>query len=448
MKNIELSQNIQDITEEDQEKKWKKTLYVIIIGQIFSLMSFGFGVPFIPYYIATMGDFPKETIDYYTGLSSFLLSLGMLAMAPVWGMLADKYGKKSMLQRSMTFGCITMALLSFAQTPTQVMLLRFSQGLFTGTIAASSCYIGTYAPKSRMSYSLGLLASANAIGFAIGPAIGGLVADLTDYKISFLIGASIMSIALFTITFFLKEPKIQINKEKKEEYIEHKHQKNCKQNTCECKHHLLFFTKNQVYDGISKIDYLFMSMLGMIKFLITFFMPYLPLYIMSLSRNLDHISSKIGIINLLLGISTALAGVTLVKFADRKNKNILTRNILLFTMLISIMMYLSHTIVSFIILYIVFQYLMSSIEPITVSNNATSTQMHNKGVFFGMQSMIQSIGSMISPVAATFLAIHFGYKSIILAMPLCIIFLLFTNEWIIGLMYPNNKNKLIHILKH
>lgn len=444
---MELSRNIQDFVEEEQAKKWKKTLYVIIIGQIFSLMSFGFGVPFIPYYIATMGDFPKETVDYYTGLSSFLLSLGMLAMAPVWGMLADKYGKKSMLQRSMAFGCITMALLSFAQTPAQVMLLRFSQGLFTGTIAASSCYIGTYAPKSKMSYSLGLLASANAIGFAIGPAIGGLVADLTDYKISFLIGASIMSISLFTITFFLKEPKSQMIPNQKQDRQIAPNQI-CRQKTCECKHHMLFFTKNHVYDGISKIDYLFMSMLGMIKFLITFFMPYLPLYIMSLSANTDHISFKIGIINLLLGISTALAGVTLVKFADYKDKNILTRNILIFTLLVSVLMYISYTILSFIILYIVFQYLMSSIEPITVSNNATNTQMYNKGAFFGMQSMVQSIGAMISPVVATFLAIRFGYRSIILAMPLCLFLLLIANQRIIKLMYPNNKNKLIHILRH
>ena len=79
------------------ENSWKKTLYLVWFVQILSLMSFSFGLPFLPYYIQDLGMVDPERVRLFTGILSAAPAIGMGIMAPVWGMVADRFGKKTML---------------------------------------------------------------------------------------------------------------------------------------------------------------------------------------------------------------------------------------------------------------------------------------------------------------------------------------------------------------
>jgi len=116
---------------------WRRNLAFAWIAQILSLSGFGFALPFIPFFIQELGVTDAEELRLWTGVLASAPALSMAVMAPVWGLLADRMGRKLMMLRAMLFGAIILAGLSLSQTVTTVFVLRVAQGLFTGTMTAA-----------------------------------------------------------------------------------------------------------------------------------------------------------------------------------------------------------------------------------------------------------------------------------------------------------------------
>lgn len=115
-------------------ERWKINLYTVWFSQVVSLMSFGFGMPFLPFYIQELGVTDPDRIKLYSGILSAAPAITMAVMAPIWGMAADRWGKKLMLLRAMLFASVVIGGMGFATSPQQLVALRFIQGVFTGTI--------------------------------------------------------------------------------------------------------------------------------------------------------------------------------------------------------------------------------------------------------------------------------------------------------------------------
>ncbi len=163
-------------------ERWKVNLYIIWFTQIISLMSFGLSLPFLPYYIQELGIKDLDRLKFYTAITSAAPALGMGLMAPIWGILADRYGKKLMLLRAVFCASIVLLGLSLSVEVWQIILLRICQGLLTGTVGASSAFIASNTPDDKLSYSLGFLSSSTFIGLSAGPAIGGIIAESMGYR--------------------------------------------------------------------------------------------------------------------------------------------------------------------------------------------------------------------------------------------------------------------------
>ena len=99
---------------------------------------------------------------------------GLMIGALVLGTLGDRIGRKSILLLSTaTFGVFSLAT-SFATSPDQMLLLRFLTGLgLGGAMPVAIALVSEYAP-TRMKATM---VTITVCGFAIGPAIGGLVAS-------------------------------------------------------------------------------------------------------------------------------------------------------------------------------------------------------------------------------------------------------------------------------
>ncbi|MBF0544452.1 MAG: MFS transporter [Candidatus Riflebacteria bacterium] len=111
-------------------------------------------------------------------------------MSPIWGSLADKFGKKAMVLRAVFGISITVGLMSFATTPWHLLFLRICQGCVGGFIASSIALMASLSPKEIIGYSLGTLNSAILAGTFVGPLLGGVFADFLGFRNLFLfIGA-------------------------------------------------------------------------------------------------------------------------------------------------------------------------------------------------------------------------------------------------------------------
>ncbi len=166
---------------------WRKNLYVIWGAQFLAMAGMSMAMPFMPFYIRTLGVTELASVKRWSGVvfaGPFLVSV---FMAPVWGLVSDRYSRKLMVVRAFLGIALATGLMGFAQSVTQLFLLRMLQGGFSGFMSASVALVSTTTPKERMGYSLGFLQTSTATGSVVGPLMGGVLADLVGYRAIFFI---------------------------------------------------------------------------------------------------------------------------------------------------------------------------------------------------------------------------------------------------------------------
>jgi MFS transporter, DHA1 family, multidrug resistance protein len=144
-------------------------------------------------------------LDLWTAAAVSASGISMAIASPIWGVLGDRYGRKPMLIRSMLGGAITVGLIFFAQTPLQLMILRFVQGATAGTVAAATALVAVETPRSRVGWSLGVGNSGVALGSAIGPVVGGVAANFIGLREVFLGGGVLLFVSLIPVVLIVRE---------------------------------------------------------------------------------------------------------------------------------------------------------------------------------------------------------------------------------------------------
>jgi DHA1 family multidrug resistance protein-like MFS transporter len=279
-------------------ERWRVNLYTIWISQVLSLMSFGFGMPFLPFYIQEMGIVDPDKLKIYTGILNAAPAITMGLMAPIWGILADKYGKKLMLLRAMFCATFILAGMGLVANAEQLIALRLFQGLFTGTVTAANVMIAAGTPRQHLSYALGFLSSSQFIGSSFGPVLGGFFAEYVGYRSSFYLGAAVMLLDFFLVLFLAKEENI-IQEGMDAENIKEK-------------------TGTAAVFTVTMLAMLFI--LFFTRIARTVFNPYIPLFVQEIQAGIKGAASTTGIINGITGLMTALAGATLSRLGDKHDK--------------------------------------------------------------------------------------------------------------------------------
>lgn len=196
---------------------WKKTLGVSWVAQFISLMGFTFVLPFLPYYIRELGVVGDANVRRWAGIVTAASPVTMMIFALIWGSLADRYGRKLMLLRSMFGAAIALGLMAVAQNVGHLVVCRLLQGALSGTVVASTALVAGTAPAERSGFALGMMQSANYFGASAGPLIGGILADAFGYRRTFLIAAGLLVVGGLLVTFALKEQSIPPDRSRKGE---------------------------------------------------------------------------------------------------------------------------------------------------------------------------------------------------------------------------------------
>lgn len=360
---------------------WKRNLYILWFTQTLSTMSFGFGVPLIPFYIQELGVNDPAQINLFVGILNSAPAVTMALVSPIWGKLSDRYGRKPMIIRAMASASIIIALMGMVKDVNQLVILRTFQGLFTGTVAAASTFVAAGTPKEDLSYALGFLSSSTFLGSSLGQSLGGLAAETFGNRISFFIGAAIMSFGVILAITLLKEDPSTFGRADKE-----------KQATMQLK------------DLIALVGML-LIMLMLQRFVRSIFDPFMPLYLQQL-RGPDRIKAVTGYVRMAISIATALAGLTLTRLRGDKTKTVV--GLLLITSLFAASLLIFRGFWPFVILFTIMSFFLGGIEPLITSMSAERVDSRNRGTLFGYQGMVGSLGWMIAPLAGSFLSIRFG----------------------------------------
>lgn len=186
-------------------ERWQRNLAALAFAQALTMVAFSFVFSFFPLYVQTLGVHGTEEAAQWAGAIIASTALAMAISQPIWGNLADRWGRKPMLLRSMVGGACTLTLMGMVSAPEHLVVLRFVQGLVTGTVAAGNALVAASAPKRRLGFALGLMQVAFFFGSSVGPLLGGIMADLWGFRVPFFAAGVLMVLGFFTVLTLVHE---------------------------------------------------------------------------------------------------------------------------------------------------------------------------------------------------------------------------------------------------
>jgi DHA1 family multidrug resistance protein-like MFS transporter len=142
-------------------------------------------MPFLPLFIGQLGVADVGQIAMWTGLSLGVTPGLTALLAPAWGRLGDRYGRKIMVERSLISFVVLFAAMGYVTRAWHVLVLRAVQGLFAGYGSLSVAMAAESAPPNRMPSAIGAVQTAQRIGPAVGPLIGGVLAQVVGLRHAF-----------------------------------------------------------------------------------------------------------------------------------------------------------------------------------------------------------------------------------------------------------------------
>jgi DHA1 family multidrug resistance protein-like MFS transporter len=369
---------------------WKRNLYALWIAQTLVLTAFSFRDAFLPFYMEDLGDLTTDQAALWSGISMAGGSLVMVVAAPFWGTMADRRGRKPMVLRAMWAAMITSFLMAFAATPWQMVALRMIEGAFAGTVAACAALVASTAPKEKMGYALGMIQTAVFVGASVGPFLGGVIADLAGYRVTFLCSTVLFAAGGLIVFFFVRE---------RFQPVERGSERG------------LAAIKASRAWLLTPTLLAMTSVLVLMRFVQSGGRPILPLYIEELGSYTDaRAASLAGLSFGLAGLTSAISSMLLGRRGDRVGH----QKILVICLIAAVVFYFPMAAVmsawQVIVLQGCFGFAVGGLLPSTNAIIAATTPAERRGSVFGFTASAGSMGAFVGPLIGSVLAATLGFR--------------------------------------
>jgi MFS transporter, DHA1 family, multidrug resistance protein len=184
---------------------WFRNQLAVTVASFVGFMGFTLVMPFLPLYFRELGLRDVGQIALWTGFSMGVTPALTAVLAPAWGRLADRFGRKIMVERSLFSFVLVMGAMAFVREPWHVFALRAVQGLFAGYGALTLTMAAESAPPHRMADAIGYVHIAQRLGPALGPVIGGALAHVVGLRNTFLVASACYLFAVLLVFFLYRE---------------------------------------------------------------------------------------------------------------------------------------------------------------------------------------------------------------------------------------------------
>ncbi|MFD2671096.1 MFS transporter [Marinicrinis sediminis] len=275
---------------------WKLNLIVLWFGQFLVMSGMTMIIPFLPLYIQEFGVTNPDDAAVWAGIIFAANFLTAFLFQPLWGKVADMYGRKLMILRSGFGMAIVMTLMGFSTAPWHLLLLRLLNGMISGFMPAATSLVSANTPKEHMGFAMGLLQSGAIAGTIMGPFIGGLMAEWIGFRAIFYITGTLLFAATLVAWIFLRE---DFNKKR-----------------AMASSSLSIAAGYKQLRRIPQLPALF-GVTFMIQFSLLSSMPLLPLFVQELQGDAERIALYAGLVGSVTGLSNMLASPILGRLGDR-----------------------------------------------------------------------------------------------------------------------------------
>ncbi|MBQ7178306.1 MAG: MFS transporter [Victivallales bacterium] len=190
----------------DNYSSWKKNLIVLSLSQFMAMAGFGCCMPFIPLLLKNNLHVDNESMrGVYVSLYYMTGMIGLTIAYPIWGMLADRFGRKIMVLRASYIAGLLYPLLSLAPNFWCLLSIRAFTSLFSGTVNPAQTLLLTSIPKERHGLALGMMSTAIWSGDMAGYLLGGVMVDHFGYTVAFFSCGAVYILSGLLVHVFAEE---------------------------------------------------------------------------------------------------------------------------------------------------------------------------------------------------------------------------------------------------
>ena len=179
-------------------------MVVLFLVVVIDLIGFGIIIPLLPFFAEHY-----QASPFQVGLLMAVYSLTQFVAAPFWGRLSDRIGRRPVLLFSLAGAILAYLWLGVAEELWALFAARAVGGFMAGNISAAFAYVADITTRETRAKGMGMIGAAFALGFTIGPAIGGILAGSDPHNADFqspaFAAAGLSAFALILGIFTLKE---------------------------------------------------------------------------------------------------------------------------------------------------------------------------------------------------------------------------------------------------
>jgi DHA1 family multidrug resistance protein-like MFS transporter len=384
-------------------QSWKRTLYISFFAQLMSAVGFSLIFPFMSLYVQSLGATTGISLDFWAGMVFSSQAFTMMLAAPIWGAVADQYGRKLMVERAMFGGTIIVFLMAFVTSAEQLVILRAIQGLITGTVSANNALVAAAVPRDRVGYAMGLLQVGQWSGVALGPLIGGVLADAYGFAMPFIFTAALLGLSGVLVYFGIEE---NFNPPPRTQSKRHSFMAEWR--------HVLSMTGVMVTYSLRFLTALMQSMI----------LPIAPLFIQILLERETGVSTITGVMVALSSAGATVTGIYLGRLGDRIGH----RRIVIGSAVAAGALLLPSALVTeawqLIVLYALSGAAAGGLVASPSALLAQYTDPGEEGAVYGLDSSIVSAGRAVAPLVGAGLAVWVGYRGVFVGAALLMVILL------------------------
>lgn len=380
---------------------WKFCLAILTCNVIFMSSSYTMLIPFLPMYLTRELGVDAASVNIWSGVvfsSTFLVSA---VMAPIWGRMADRRGKRLMAIRASLLLSISYFLGGIVTSPLQLTFMRMFQGFASGLWPMELAIMTIYAPPKKLGICLGIMQGALTAGGIIGPLFGGILAEVFGMRMSFFLAAAALFLNFIVLVFFIKEPPTDTATGTDSPDAEG--------------------------DKISlwKIPVIRLMLVSaaLVQVVILIVQPILTTYISHLAGNLDNLVFISGLIFSLGGFSSAITAPLWGRFGQHHGFVKALRLSLVLAGIFFFVQALPDTLYTFAASQFAIGLFFSGIYPSINAILAEKTSASIKGRVFGLMFSAQQIGAMGGPILGGVIATFLGMKYVFLAAGALLLFI-------------------------
>ena len=186
-----------------------RALIPVLLTVFLDLLGFGLVIPLLPYYAEQYGASAMQVTLLMACYSS-----AQFLMAPVWGALSDRIGRRPVLIGSIAFTALGLAGFASASQLWTLFLFRTLHGVATANISTAQAAVADVTPPEKRAMGMGLIGAAFGVGFTLGPWIGGELAPL-GLAVPIWVAAGLSTLNLLLALWLLPETRTQRSETRK-----------------------------------------------------------------------------------------------------------------------------------------------------------------------------------------------------------------------------------------